>query len=97
MNEWLQAVLIVVGILTSLAAAFAVVRSAGIRAQVDLMVATNSELRAENKGLREEIAELRGAVGVLTSDIVKSLMDQLGTALVSELREVLNNPDRRSK
>lgn len=105
--EWLQGAALVIGVAALVGVIWAVVRFKGLEASLSLMTVTNHELRemveweradreqAETK-YRIEVAELRGQVQFLQSDMMRGLVDTLKTALKDAVYEVLNAPDRRT-
>ncbi len=88
----IAAVASIVGVIGALGAGFAIFRQKGVDAQLDYLTKSNTELRAdaeyqkqqrsdERHECEKQIAELRGQVNVLRSDLVQSVIKSVTQAI----------------
>lgn len=80
-SAWVAAVALVLGIVTTIAAAWAVARSVAVRASLDTIVEANAELRCANEDLRDQLgeeklkrAELEGRLAVFVDTFAERIV-----------------------
>lgn len=105
-TDLLQLAAIPIGVVTSLAAAVAVVVAYINKSRIELLRADNAELRAtiefvrheheiEKQNAIKETADLRAQVDFLRGEVVHKLVESLQEALVSAARAMAESVDRR--
>lgn len=106
MSELLQVATVVVGTLTFVCSAIAVVTAYANKGRIDRLSQENHELREAIRFAREEsdrqktqadaqVAELRAQVDFLSGAVVDRLVESFRAAVVDAIHEVLEKVDRR--
>ncbi len=89
----------IVGLLTSLGAAWAIVRMAAIKASLDTIIDANAELRRTNDDLRAELVAAKQRT-VDSEHRTTVLVEELAARLVEAVTEYLSrhtDPDRHQR
>lgn len=76
----------VVGLLVILGGSYAILRSQVSKADMELLEAGNRELRAQRDEQKAEIAELRGQVIVLKSNLARDIGKEVAKEVANHLR-----------
>lgn len=79
----------VAGFAMGLAGLFAMAK---LRAQFELTVVSNTELRAENTDLRRSLVELREQVAILRSETVAALVREVADTVKDAIKDVWGHP-----